>query len=127
MRTLIVAAFAAHRAARALTIEKISIRLRTLILNWSIDVDASDAELARRWWINELFKCPHCVGFWLSGMTLIVYASARRFRLGWLCRLVECWAVAGLQSSLTSLQAHHDSATEHADAQVKLMEERQKL
>lgn len=100
----IVAGLAGHRAARALSIDDITEAFREKVLNWSIDIDATDAQVKRRGYIADLIHCPHCAGFWLTGISLAALLLAERLGWRWLRWLVVAWAAASIQSTLSSAQ-----------------------
>lgn len=101
---IVLAALAAHRAARAVAVDTITQPLRERLEEWSVTDGISDRQLAVREKVVELVHCPHCIGFWLSLCAL----AATRVR--WLRPVVAWWAVAGIQSTLASVQQAADQA-----------------
>ncbi|WP_162941590.1 DUF1360 domain-containing protein [Desertimonas flava] len=112
LRDLVTVGFAAHRAARAVATDSITKPLRDRLEVWSIDIEASDAQVARREKLVQLVRCQYCCGFWLALVTFAALVAARR--KGWwlLERCIDGWAGAGVQSTITSFRQMIDDHTD---------------
>lgn len=110
---IVLAALAAHRAARAIAVDSISKPFRDRIELWSLverrDRNGDLRDNTGREWLFKLVTCPHCCGFWLAGAALYV-SRYRQRRRGLLTFILEWWAVAALQDTLTSIQSAADES-----------------
>lgn len=65
----------------------------------------TDASWKDFWW--GLFSCPHCIGFWLSGVTYFTAAAVGVVdNQHGLSHIINWWAVAGLQSIFASVDRY---------------------
>jgi len=116
---LVTAALAAHRGARAIAEDDIAQPFRDRLKVWSIDVDATDAQVARREWLVKLVECPLCVGHWLALAATIGMFRVQRRRPSPMELWLTWWAVSGLQGTLS---AHQTSLLQKKD-EVKAITE----
>jgi Protein of unknown function (DUF1360) len=120
----LLAALAAHRAARAITADSISDGFRNRLELWAYTErrhpDGSLRSNRGREWLNGLLTCPHCCGAWLSWIAVLwlwVFAGIGT----WWSVPLAMWAVAGAQSFLASAQGERD-ASAHLAEQRELRE-----
>lgn len=59
LKDLVTVGFAAHRAARAVATDSITAPARRRLFDWSIDIDATDAQVARREKLVQLVNCQY--------------------------------------------------------------------
>jgi hypothetical protein len=123
---LVAAAFAAFRGARAVTGDSITDSLRERLLVWTIADGLTDEQVARREWLagnanqgsskTGLLACPHCTGAWLSWIATaaVLGATGQWRRQPLIVSALQGWAVAGLQSLLTSTQVALDALDQAA-------------
>lgn len=97
----VVVILAAYRMTRAVVIDDITQPLR----------DYLTPKMGTRW--GELVECPHCAGFWISILVVVVWVTAPSLAHPDSCPdlwrwFVVCWAVAGGQSLLASVAGRLD-------------------
>ncbi len=95
--TFLILGLAAYRAARAVAIDTITEPVRL----W---LESKPSRVAR--WFDELVGCPFCCGFWISGITYLVYVLVTPpSHTAVMLHLIYWWAVAGLQAVLTAVDS----------------------
>lgn len=109
LATLAVLGFASYRATQLVVWDSIGDGLRAKVEMWH----AARFDSRPRSFVRDLIKCPYCVGWWLSMVTVLAYLTAAG---DWgsaplVVHAVECWAVAGMQALLNrwddSRPGHH--------------------
>jgi uncharacterized protein DUF1360 len=95
--TLAALSLASYRATQLVVWDTIGDPLRQRLELWHAVKHTSRF----RSFVRALIKCPYCVGWWLSMITYITYATAT----GWsgtplLVHAISAWAVAGGQALL---------------------------
>lgn len=107
---LAVLGFAAYRATQLGVHDTILDPARQRLGVWH----ANDLDSKPRAFVMQLIGCIYCLGFWLSGVTLLVYLLATG---GWvdasvIVHGIEWFAVAGVQALLN----RWDDTRQAADA-----------
>lgn len=126
--TLLVAGLAGQRAAQAISADKVTQPIRDRILLWSMSDKQSTKQYERRRKIHQLISCPHCTGFWLSAVTLTVYAVANREgrrggRTGrGITFVVEWWAVASIGTMMAAAWAMFTDVAHEASVRGEIAE-----
>ncbi|MFI1507606.1 DUF1360 domain-containing protein [Streptomyces sp. NPDC020597] len=95
---LAVLGFAAYRATQLGVHDSILDGPRERLAAWS----AKKVESRSRGFLVQLISCVYCFGWWLSGVTLLVYLLATDSwdDAPWLVHAIEWFAVAGVQALL---------------------------
>jgi Protein of unknown function (DUF1360) len=95
---LAVLGFASYRATQFIVWDSLLDPWRAKLEMWHAVKHTSKP----RSFIRALLKCPYCIGFWLSTVTVIVYLAATGSLTDGplLVHAVEVWAVAGIQALL---------------------------
>ncbi|MER6632883.1 DUF1360 domain-containing protein [Streptomyces sp. NPDC000987] len=90
--------FAAYRATQLGVHDSILDQARQRLVAWHAD----RADSRARSFVIQLAGCVYCLGFWLSGVTLLTYlaASGRWGDAPWIVHGIEWFAVAGVQALL---------------------------
>lgn len=122
LRHVLIAALAGHRAAQAITVEKISEPFRRRLLMWSIADDQGPREYEIRAKINQLLTCPHCLGFWLTGLGLIGLSLSTRRGFRWVRPFAYWWAAASIQTTLSAAWAAMESSALANESRHRLNE-----
>lgn len=94
-------ALASYRAARLVVFDTIAEPFRRRLSLWAYP---GDKRHRVREWLVDLTSCPHCIGWWWSMIAAIVWLTATGWPGVWQAA-VFAWAVAGLQSLLSSVSA----------------------
>ena len=95
---LIVCAFAAYRATRLVVFDSIVSPLHRRLEVWTY---RNGIESNVGIFLIDLTNCPHCTGWWMSMITSLVWATTVE-SYGWFGTMIFAWAVAGLQSVVSS-------------------------
>ncbi|MGO4423277.1 DUF1360 domain-containing protein [Streptomyces sp. MCAF7] len=95
---LVVLGFAAYRATQLGVHDTILDPGRERLAAWQ----ANNLDSKARAFLIQLISCVYCLGWWLSGITLLVYLLATDSwgDALWLVHGVEWFAVAGVQALL---------------------------
>ncbi|MFF5668812.1 DUF1360 domain-containing protein [Streptomyces hygroscopicus] len=107
---LAVLGFAAYRATQLGVYDTILDPTRERLAAWQ----ANNLDSKPRAFVVQLISCIYCLGFWLSGATLLAYLLAIRGwgEASWLVHGIEWFAVAGVQALLN----RWDDTRQAADA-----------
>lgn len=93
----LLCSFAAFRLARLIVHDTILDSARSRLELWAF----GDRQRRIGQFVVDLTSCPHCIGFWFSASLATGWALGSDLRLiEW---FVLVWAVAGLQSLLSTL------------------------
>lgn len=113
---ILVSALAANRAARAIALDTISARFRDRLQLWAYSIRQDrNGKLRGNFWrakLHGLLTCPHCCGAWLSWLTtaIVLFATGQWREQPIIVSMVECWAVAGIQDFIVSVQVRADAS-----------------
>lgn len=90
--------FAAYRATQLGVHDSILDGPRERLAAWH----ARNLDSKPRGFVIQLISCVYCLGFWLSGVTLLAYllATGSWGDAAWLVHGIEWFAVAGVQALL---------------------------
>lgn len=106
---LVILAFAAYRAARALSLDTITIPIRDAVERWSWEKDEAGAYLYQRpvrAKLAELLACGFCSSFWLAGITYLVWIVTTDVDdIPVLEHVITWWAIAGVAAFLIALDS----------------------
>lgn len=113
---IFVSALAANRAARAIALDTITARFRDRLQLWAYAIrEDRNGKLKGNYWrskLHGLLTCPHCIGSWLSWFTtaIVLLATGAWRTQPIIVSLVICWAVAGIQDFIVSVQVKADAS-----------------
>ncbi|MFF6801121.1 DUF1360 domain-containing protein [Streptomyces sp. NPDC012616] len=98
LSVLALLGFAAYRATQLGVHDSIADGSRERLAAWH----AGNANSKTRGFLLQLISCVYCFGWWLSGVTLLVYllATGSWGDAPWLVHGIEWFAVAGVQALL---------------------------
>ncbi|MEU2264944.1 DUF1360 domain-containing protein [Streptomyces olindensis] len=95
---LVLLGFAAYRATQLGVHDSILDPARERLATWH----ANKLDSKPRGFVIQLISCVYCFGWWLSGVTLLVYLLATDSwnDAPWIIHGIEWFAVAGVQALL---------------------------